>query len=82
MVTTSETTQIITQPKIEESVEPSLKRWFKHLCYLPASSRYFSKQDKQIEVSLQVKMKFYLFQIKNVKELKFNKILIIITRKL
>ncbi|MCA4343709.1 hypothetical protein LDX63_05025, partial [Acinetobacter baumannii] len=30
MVTTSETTQIITQPKIEESVEPSLKRWFKH----------------------------------------------------
>lgn len=48
MVTTSETTQIITQPKIEESVEPSLKRWFKHLCYFPASSRYFSKQDKQI----------------------------------
>ncbi len=47
MVTTSETTQIITQPKIEESVEPSIKRWFKHLCYLPASSRYFSKQDKQ-----------------------------------
>ncbi|WP_347019408.1 TPM domain-containing protein [Acinetobacter calcoaceticus] len=47
MVTTSETTQIITQPKIEESVESSLKRWFKHLCYFPASSRYFSKQDKQ-----------------------------------
>lgn len=47
MVTTSETTQIITQPKIEESVEPSLKRWFKHFCYLPASSRYFSKQNKQ-----------------------------------
>ncbi|MBY8906375.1 TPM domain-containing protein, partial [Acinetobacter baumannii] len=47
MVTTSETTQIITQPKIEEYVEPSLKRWFKHFCYLPASSKYFSKQDKQ-----------------------------------
>ncbi|KHO16592.1 hypothetical protein NT90_05110 [Acinetobacter baumannii] len=47
MVTTSETTQIITQPKIEESIEPSLKRWFKHLCYFPASSRYFSKRDKE-----------------------------------
>lgn len=33
--------------KIEEYVEPSLKRWFKHLCYFPASSRYFSKRDKQ-----------------------------------
>ncbi|MDQ9845698.1 hypothetical protein RFZ66_16915, partial [Acinetobacter baumannii] len=25
---------------MEEYVEPSLKRWFKHFCYLPASSKY------------------------------------------
>lgn len=47
MVTTSDTTQIITQPKLEETVQPSLKRWFKHAFYFPASSRYFAKQDKQ-----------------------------------
>ncbi|MEG0171816.1 MAG: hypothetical protein RR774_07370, partial [Acinetobacter sp.] len=27
MVTKTDTTQIITQPKLDESVEPSLKRW-------------------------------------------------------
>ena len=46
MVTKTETTEIITQPKIQQHVQPSLKRWFKHFFYMPASKRYFNKQDQ------------------------------------
>ncbi|RLZ10155.1 hypothetical protein EAH57_03965 [Acinetobacter sp. 2JN-4] len=46
MVTKTDTTQIITQPKLDERVQPSLKRWFKHFLYISATHRYFSKQDR------------------------------------
>ena len=44
MVTTTDTTEIVTQPKIEEIAQPSFKRWFKHFFFMPATKRYFSKQ--------------------------------------
>lgn len=46
MVTKNDTTEIVTQPKLQESVQPSFKRWFKHFLYMPASKRYFSKHDQ------------------------------------
>ena len=46
MVTTTDTTEIVTQPKIEEIAQPSFKRWFKHFFFMPATKRYFSKQDQ------------------------------------
>ena len=46
MVTKTQTTEIITEPKVQQYSQPSLKRWFKHFFYLPASKRYFSKQDQ------------------------------------
>ncbi|MCU4378571.1 TPM domain-containing protein [Acinetobacter haemolyticus] len=46
MVTTTDTTQIITQPKLDERVTPSLKRWFKHFLYISATHRYFNQQDR------------------------------------
>ena len=46
MVTKTETTEIITQPKLQENVQPSLKRWLKHFFYMPASKSYFTKQDQ------------------------------------
>lgn len=46
MVTTTDTTEIITEPKNQQQVQPSLKRWFKHFLYMPASKRYFNKQDQ------------------------------------
>lgn len=46
MVTKTDTTQIITQPKLDEHVQPSLKRWFKHFLYVSSAHRYFSKQDR------------------------------------
>ncbi|MBH2001557.1 MAG: TPM domain-containing protein [Moraxellaceae bacterium] len=46
MVTKTDTTQIITQPKLDESVEPSLKRWLKHFFYVSSAHRYFSKRDR------------------------------------
>lgn len=46
MVVKTETTEIITEPKVQQHVQPSLKRWFKHFFYMPASKRYFSKQDQ------------------------------------
>lgn len=48
MVIKTETTEIITNPKVQQSTVPSLKRWFKHFLYMPASKRYFSKQDQQV----------------------------------
>ena len=47
MVTTTDTTRILTQPKVAEPVRPSLKRWLKHFFYLPLSKRYFSSRDQQ-----------------------------------
>lgn len=47
MVTKSETTEILTQPKLEEVTRPSIKRWLKHFFYMPAAKRYFNKQDQQ-----------------------------------
>ncbi len=46
MVSTTDTTEIITEPKLNETVQPSLGRWFKHFFYMPASKRYFSKADQ------------------------------------
>ncbi|QIO09990.1 TPM domain-containing protein [Acinetobacter lanii] len=46
MVTTTDTTEIITEPKLQEQVQPSFKRWLKHFFYMPASKRYFTKQDQ------------------------------------
>ncbi|PKF36764.1 TPM domain-containing protein [Acinetobacter proteolyticus] len=46
MVTKTDTTQIITQPKLDDQVQPSLKRWFKHFLYVSSAHRYFSKQDR------------------------------------
>ena len=46
MVTKTDTTQIITQPKLDEQVQPSLKRWFKHFLYISSMHRYFNKQDR------------------------------------
>ena len=46
MVTASDTTKIVTQPKTQECNQPSLKRWFKHFLYMPAAKRYFDQQDR------------------------------------
>ena len=46
MVTTTDTTEIITQPKNQELSQPSLKRWFKHFFYMPATKRFFNQQDQ------------------------------------
>lgn len=46
MVTTTETTDIITKPKLDEIVQPSFKRWLKHLLHMPASKRFFNQQDQ------------------------------------
>ena len=46
MVTTTDTTEILTQPKIEQLNQPSFKRWFKHFLYMPGTKRYFSKSDQ------------------------------------
>ena len=45
MVTT-DTTKIVTQTKTEAVNQPSFKRWFKHFLYMPATKRYFFKQDQ------------------------------------
>ncbi len=46
MVTTTDTTEIVTQPKLEEYAQPSFKRWLKHFFYMPATKRFFSIQDQ------------------------------------
>ena len=46
MVTTTETTEIVTKPKLDEIVQPSFKRWLKHLLHMPASKRFFNQQDQ------------------------------------
>lgn len=46
MVTKTDTTQIVTQPKLDAEATHSIKRWLKHFFYMPASSRYFSRADQ------------------------------------
>ena len=46
MVTTTDTTTIITEPKTQDQAQPSFKRWLKHFLYMPASKRYFNRQDQ------------------------------------
>ena len=46
MVTTTDTTEIITQPKMDIAARPSVKRWLKHFFYLPATKRFFNAQDQ------------------------------------
>ena len=46
MVTTTDTTEIITQPKMDIVARPSIKRWLKHFFYLPATKRFFNAQDQ------------------------------------
>jgi len=46
MVTQTDTTQIITQPKLDEAVQPSFKRWLKHCFYISATHRYFNQQER------------------------------------
>ena len=46
MVTTTDTTEIITQPKMDIAARPSIKRWLKHFFYLPATKRFFNAQDQ------------------------------------
>ena len=47
MVTTTETTNIVTQPKTEHLAQPSFQRWLKHFLFMPATKRYFNQQDQQ-----------------------------------
>ena len=46
MVIKTETTTIVTTPKLQAQVQPSLKRWLRHCFYLPMSKRYFNKSDQ------------------------------------
>lgn len=46
MVTKSETTAIVTQPKTAAVSRPSFKRWLRHFMHMPAAKRYFNKQDQ------------------------------------
>lgn len=46
MVTTTETTTIVTQPRHAAVESSSFKRWLKHFCFMPATKRYFSIQDQ------------------------------------
>ena len=69
MVTKTDTTQIITQPKLDEHVQPSLKRWFKHFLYISSTHRYFNKQDRmQIAKAVQHAEKGHVGEIQVVIE--------------
>lgn len=46
MVTTTDSTDIVTQAKIIEQHQPSFKRWLKHVCHIPSAKRFYSKQDQ------------------------------------
>ncbi|MHA3891807.1 TPM domain-containing protein [Acinetobacter sp. GXMZU3951] len=54
MVTTTDSTQIVTTPKWQAQVEPSFKRWLKHCFYFSGTNRYFNAEDlKQIASAVQ-----------------------------
>ena len=46
MVTKTDTTELVTEPNLQQRTVPSYKRWLKHFMYMPASKRYFSKVDQ------------------------------------
>lgn len=46
MVTTTDSIDIVTQAKTTELHKPSFKRWLKHVCHLPSSKCFYSKQDQ------------------------------------
>lgn len=46
MVTTTDTTNIVTQPKTVHIADTSFKRWFRHFLFMPATKRYFNQQDQ------------------------------------
>ena len=69
MVTKTDTTQIITQPKLDEQVQPSLKRWFKHFLYISSMHNYFNKNDSiQIAKAVQHAEKGHVGEIQVVIE--------------
>jgi uncharacterized membrane protein len=69
MVTKTDTTQIITQPKLDEQVQPSLKRWFKHFLYISSMHNYFNKNDRiQIAKAVQHAEKGHVGEIQVVIE--------------
>ena len=54
MVTTTDSTQIVTTPKLQEHVQPSFKRWLKHCFYFSNTRRYFKSADlKKMAVAVQ-----------------------------
>ena len=54
MVTTTDSTQIVTAPKWQAQAEPSFKRWLKHCFYFSGTNRYFNAEDlKQIASTVQ-----------------------------
>ena len=54
MVTKTDSTQIVTTPKLQEHVQPSFKRWLKHCFYFSNTRRYFKCADLQkIAVAVQ-----------------------------
>lgn len=48
MVSKTDTTEIVTEPKLQQHVAPSFARWLRNFFYMPASKRYFSKQDQMV----------------------------------
>lgn len=69
MVTKTDTTEIITQPKLDEQVQPSLKRWFKHFLYISSMHNYFNKNDRiQIAKAVQHAEKGHVGEIQVVIE--------------
>lgn len=54
MVTKTDSTQIVTTPKLQEHVQPSFKRWLKHCFYFSNTRHYFKSADlQQIAVAVQ-----------------------------
>ena len=54
MVTTTDSTQIVTAPKWQAQAEPNFKRWLKHCFYFSGTNRYFNAEDlKQIATAVQ-----------------------------
>ena len=47
MVTTTDSTQIVTTPNVQEHAQPSFKRWLKHSFYFKHTRRYFKPADLQ-----------------------------------
>jgi uncharacterized membrane protein len=47
MVTTTDSTQIVTTPNVQEHAQPSFKRWLKHSFYFQNTRRYFKSADLQ-----------------------------------